>query len=380
MGLWQYLASSLSLASLALAQFPPTPEDITTKQVSSYPGVSISYKPTTICETKAKAWSGYINMPISYLSDIESADPYSISMFFWYVQAREDPDNAPTGIYLAGGPGQSSLYGATSDGGPCYVNEDSNSTSYNPWSMNNKVNMLYVDQPVGAGYSYDALIKSTLDLTFHGEYPQDGTGIVPFEAYGDSVPAANTTFLYGILPSQNPEHTANTTGVQSETFWKFAQVWFSEFPEYTTSNSRVSMWGNSWAGYFITASAAYIRKQNKDIQNGNIKGTVIDLDTIGFTNGCVDQLYQAESYISLAYENVYDLSLITKAEYEKALERFHSPKGCLNLIKECQELGELYDPKEFAINKTVNEACLLASQECLETAMPYPSTKVSFSW
>lgn len=263
------------------------------------------------------------------------------------------------------------------DGGPCTVNPDSNSTSDNPYSMNNKVNMLYVDQPVGTGYSYDAMTKSTLDLTFHGDFQKDGTGIVPFESWGSKVPAQNTTFVYGTLPSQNPYHTSNTTGVAAVTFWHFAQAWFGDFPEYTTSNSRVAMWGNSYGGYWVTASAAYIKQQNQKIQKGSMTGTVIDLDTIGFTNGCVDQRYQAESYISLAYENVYDQQFISKAEYEQALKKFNSPKGCLNLIKECQELGELYDPQEFAVNKTVNDLCLAAEAECVANALPYPSN-VSF--
>ena len=64
-------------------------------------------------------------------------------------------------MYLAGGPGESSVYGATSDGGPCHVLDDSNSTESNLWSWNENVNMLYVDQPVTAGFSYAALVNST---------------------------------------------------------------------------------------------------------------------------------------------------------------------------------------------------------------------------
>jgi carboxypeptidase C (cathepsin A) len=106
----RWLANSLALAtSFAAAQFPPTPKGITTKEVSSFPGVSISYKETCICETKAKAWAGYVHMPVSYLQDIEGTEPYNVSMFFWYFEAREDPQSAPTAMYLAGGPGQSSL-------------------------------------------------------------------------------------------------------------------------------------------------------------------------------------------------------------------------------------------------------------------------------
>ena len=73
------------------------------------------------------------------------------------------------------------LDGATGDGGPCYIGEDSNSTFENPWSMNNKVNMLCVDQPVGVGYSYDALVKSTQDLRFIGK-SKLSTGTTPFQA------------------------------------------------------------------------------------------------------------------------------------------------------------------------------------------------------
>ncbi len=134
-------------------------------------------------------------MPVSYLKEIESADPYNVSMFYWYFEAREDPQNAPTAIYLAGGPGESSILGMVVDGGPCYVNPDSNSTVENSASMNTRVNMIFVDQPVGAGFSYDELVKSTLDLTFNGAPPKELTGAVAFDDWGENVPEQNTTFL-----------------------------------------------------------------------------------------------------------------------------------------------------------------------------------------
>lgn len=112
MALYRWLLTSIALlASFAAAQFPPTPQGVTTKKVPNFPGVSISYKQTFICETKAKGWAGYVHMPASYLKDVElSDDPYNISMFFWYFEARENPANAPTAIYLAGGPGESSMW------------------------------------------------------------------------------------------------------------------------------------------------------------------------------------------------------------------------------------------------------------------------------
>jgi hypothetical protein len=154
-------------------------------------------------------------------------------MFFWYFESRKDPQNAPLSLYLGGGPGASSLGGVTSENGPCYVNADSNSTRLNPHSWNNNVNMLYIDQPVQVGFSYDELVPSVLDLL---------TGAV---APSNESETANTTYVTGILPSQRTGSTANTTMNAAKILWQFAQIWLQEFPEHETSDDRVSIWGNS---------------------------------------------------------------------------------------------------------------------------------------
>lgn len=56
--------------------------------------------------------------------------------------------------------------GALSENGPCFVNKDSNSTYLNPWSWNNEVNMLYIDQPVQVGFSVCSE-SALLDVSGH---------------------------------------------------------------------------------------------------------------------------------------------------------------------------------------------------------------------
>jgi hypothetical protein len=154
-------------------------------------------------------------------------------MFFWYFESRKDPQNAPLSLYLGGGPGTTSLGGVTNENGPCYVNADSNSTTLNPWSWNNNVNMLYIDQPVQVGFSYDELVPSVLDLL---------TGVV---APSNGSETLNSTSVTGILPGQSMSSTANTTANAAKILWQFTQIWLQEFPEHDSSDDRVSIWGNS---------------------------------------------------------------------------------------------------------------------------------------
>ncbi|KAK5171199.1 uncharacterized protein LTR77_004343 [Saxophila tyrrhenica] len=367
MALRRLLLSSVTLlCAVTHAQFLPAAEGITKLDVPDSPGVSIEYKETHICDMTVKAYSGHVHMPIAYLQDIETSDPYNISMFFWYFEARESPQTAPTSIYLAGGPGVSSIFGAVVDGGPCYIGDDANSTVFNPYSWNEKVNMLYVDQPVGSGFSYDKLVESTYNLIFTGSDDPTDTGIQSIESWGHDLPPENTTFKYGTLPSQNIQHTANTTGVAAVTLWHFQQVWFSSFPEWKTCDKSVSYWGNSYGGFWVPASAAFTAKQNKKIKRGEVNGTVLEVSTIGITNGFIDALYQAKFYPEMGYNNTYDLKMINKTTYEELKELYAAPKkGCLDRMLACRAAAAKHDPREFAINHRVNAVCNKAQQACV---------------
>jgi cathepsin A (carboxypeptidase C) len=62
--------------------------------------------------------------------------------------------DAPLMVWLQGGPGGSSLVGMLAENGPCLIKADFNDTQYNPYSWTESYNVLYLDQPVGVGFSY----------------------------------------------------------------------------------------------------------------------------------------------------------------------------------------------------------------------------------
>jgi carboxypeptidase C (cathepsin A) len=178
---------------------------------------------THICETTrdVKSYSGYVHLPPSILKDVEGPSAYNINTFFWFFEARHDPDHAPLSIYLPGGPGESSIFtAANGESGPCIVNRDSNSTVLNPWSFNNHVNMLYIDQPNQVGFSYDELVNGTFDVAQEVITPADSSNVIL---------TLNTSMLVGTFPSQDPGKTANNTVLAARVLWYFAQSWFTEY-------------------------------------------------------------------------------------------------------------------------------------------------------
>ena len=55
---------------------------------------------------------------------------------------------------LAGGPGCSGMLAMLMENGPYTVNNVTNELELNPYSWTNHANVIWVDQPVGTGYSY----------------------------------------------------------------------------------------------------------------------------------------------------------------------------------------------------------------------------------
>ncbi|XP_075526371.1 putative serine carboxypeptidase CPVL isoform X2 [Dermacentor variabilis] len=94
-------------------------------------------------EANATAHSGFITVNKTAGSNL----------FFLYVQAQENPLDAPLMLWTQGGPGLSSLFGEFLEIGPLAIGADGR-LHKRLETMQKDVSVIYLDVPVGAGYSF----------------------------------------------------------------------------------------------------------------------------------------------------------------------------------------------------------------------------------
>ncbi|XP_050368614.1 serine carboxypeptidase-like 31 [Argentina anserina] len=140
------------------------------------------------------------------------------ALFYWFYEAATNPDLKPLVLWLNGGPGCSSVgYGATQEIGPFIVGTDGYGLSFNNYSWNKEANMLFLESPVGVGFSY-----------------------------------SNTTTDYDNL---GDDFTANDA-------YAFLHKWFLKFPSYRTRAFYIA--GESYAGKYVPELAELINDKNTD--------------------------------------------------------------------------------------------------------------------
>ena len=108
-----------------------------------------------------KSYSGFLTVDKKYGSNL----------FFWFfpslviillfdnklfnliIRLQKNPKTAPVVLWLQGGPGSSSMFALFSENGPFYVNENIELIRNN-YSWAQEFSMLYIDNPVGTGFSF----------------------------------------------------------------------------------------------------------------------------------------------------------------------------------------------------------------------------------
>jgi carboxypeptidase C (cathepsin A) len=87
-------------------------------------------------------FSGYLNLPGT-----------KKQIHYWFVESEIDPQNAPLVFWTNGGPGCSGLIGFLTEQGPFRPDVKGN-LQINEWRWNRIANMVFLEQPVGVGFSY----------------------------------------------------------------------------------------------------------------------------------------------------------------------------------------------------------------------------------
>lgn len=99
--------------------------------------------------------------------------PAKNQMFYWFFESQNDPENAPLLIWLTGGPGCSSELALAFENGPWFIVKDAqgkNKFETNPNSWNTNANLLFIDQPIGTGYSFGEPDKYATNQDMIKEY------------------------------------------------------------------------------------------------------------------------------------------------------------------------------------------------------------------
>eukprot|EP00698_Gefionella_okellyi_P009143 TRINITY_DN22_c0_g1_i1.p1 TRINITY_DN22_c0_g1~~TRINITY_DN22_c0_g1_i1.p1 ORF type:complete len:430 (+),score=98.25 TRINITY_DN22_c0_g1_i1:62-1351(+) len=179
-------------------------------------------------------------------------------LFYWLFESRNNPATDPLVLWLTGGPGCSSMLAMLSENGPYNVDNVTDAFLWNPYSWTSNATVIWVDQPVGSGYSYADHL---------------------FDYVIDEKQIANDLYI-------------------------FLQELLFQFPQYRKLDFFVT--GESYAGHYVPALATRIVEGNAHDANK------INLQGIAIGNGWVDPKIQYGQYAQFAYDN----HLIGKTTYD----------------------------------------------------------------
>jgi len=169
----------------------------------------------------SKQYSGYLKA-----SDTSN-------LHYWLVESESNPLTDPVVIWFNGGPGCSSLDGFFYEHGPFEINSSKDPTlTLREYRWSRIVNMLYIEAPVGVGFSY------------------------------------SSTSNYNCAD----DRTANENRAAVEYF-------YSQYPEY--KNNKLFITGESYAGIYVPTLAEAIVKGEQD---GTYTGARLTGIAVG--NGC----------------------------------------------------------------------------------------------
>ncbi|OSD05705.1 carboxypeptidase C [Trametes coccinea BRFM310] len=314
-----------------------------TYELVSHPAFSEHHLRMTepsLCDPAVKQVSGYLDI----------ADDKHL--FFWFFEARHNPEEAPLVLWLNGGPGCSSTTGLLFELGPCRIAEDGKNVTYHPHSWTESANVIFLDQPVNVGYSY-----------------ADGSTSV------------------------------NTTPVAAEDVWAFLELFLTRFPKYAKLPFHIA--AESYGGMYAPSIASVVHHKNLGLAKNMPEfapGLVhINLESVMIGNGITDPYVQMASVPDAACEGEFPVfddpqspqcqSMRTKVptcqRLMKSCYTFDSKFTCVPALLYCnsQLMGpvmqtgkNVYDVRRSCDRSKDGDLCYKELQ-WIETWMNLPATK-----
>ncbi|CRK20794.1 hypothetical protein BN1723_012154 [Verticillium longisporum] len=330
------ISALLSITGVAAA--PATNGKNDDKACSSGPKPRVSVKQVSnFCETTpgVKSYSGYVMLPPS------TNYPFEQNIFFWLFESRSRPKSDPLTVWINGGPGSPSTDQALGSNGPCRVQPDSKTTKLNADSWNNKANLLYIDQPVQTGFSYNNVTPGRLGLIGGFVYPE-----------GTPVPDYETVLFNGSFSTQDPSQTLNTTQSIARVLWDFMQVWQGEKKLKDYVRPSINLWSQSYGGHYVPAIATYFEAQSKLAAAGKLppnpricsRAKSIRIATAGIIAPFIDIVGQFAD-LEFALNNTYGIEIFDPVTVEDLVEQAEAPGGCFDLIDDCRNITNRLDPE-----------------------------------
>ncbi|XP_039008263.1 serine carboxypeptidase-like 45 [Hibiscus syriacus] len=243
-------------------------------------------------------FSGYV--PVDYKK--------SKSLFYYFVEAETHPASKPLVLWLNGGPGCSSLgVGAFSENGPFRPNGEV--LVRNHYSWNREANMLYLETPIGVGFSY----------------------------------ATNSSSYVAV----DDETTARDNLV-------FLLNWYKRFPNYRQRDLYVT--GESYAGHYVPQLAKLIVEFNKKQNLFNLRGIALGNPVLEFAT---DFNSRAEYFWShgLISDSTYKMftSVCNYSRYVSEYYRDSVSPSCSNVMSQVsRETSRFVDKYDVTLDVCIS--------------------------
>ncbi|KAM7484837.1 hypothetical protein LguiA_000846 [Lonicera macranthoides] len=229
-----------------------------------------------------------------YAGYVTVNESHGRALFYWFFEATEKPQKKPLLLWLNGGPGCSSIgFGQSEELGAFFPQKHIPKLKFNDHTWNKAANLLFVESPVGVGFSYS---NTTSDLS----------------ELGDKITAHDS--------------------------YIFLLNWFKRFPQFKSHDFYIA--GESYAGHYVPQLSEIIFDKNKKASGEDymkFKGFMIGnalMDDETDQTGMIDYAWDHAVISDRVYHDV-------KSQCNFSDE--HQSKDCDKALNEYFDVYEIID-------------------------------------